>query len=320
MGARAHEPVLLEAVLQALAIREDGVYVDATFGRGGHSGEILSRLGEAGRLLAIDRDPEAVEEARRRFGPDNRFTIRQGPFSMMGEYFREAGLAGQVDGILLDLGVSSPQLDDAARGFSFRESGPLDMRMDPTTGESAAEWLNRADEAEIVRVLFEYGEERFARRIARAIIAARTVHPVETTEALAELVRHAIPARTHERGKDPATRSFQAFRIHINRELEQIEAVLPQTLDVLAPGGRLAVISFHSLEDRLVKQFMRREAKGDDYPPDLPVTAEMLRPRLRLIGKAVRATAREIEANPRARSAVLRIAERTDIDAGGVHA
>lgn len=314
MSTPVHEPVLLHEALAALEIRPDGRYVDATFGRGGHAGEIVRRLGDDGRLLAIDQDPEAVATAQEKYSGDSRVTIRRGPFSMLGRYIQEADWSGRVNGILLDLGVSSPQLDDAARGFSFRHSGPLDMRMDPSRGESAAAWLARASADEIRRVLRDYGEERFAGRIARTIVNTRAESPITTTDQLAALCARAIPTR--EPGKDPATRTFQAIRIFINHELEELEAVLPQALDALCPGGRLAVISFHSLEDRIVKRLMRREARGDAFPPDLPVPASALTPRLRLVGKAIRPTEDETRRNPRARSAVLRVAERTGGDDG----
>jgi 16S rRNA (cytosine1402-N4)-methyltransferase len=289
------------------------VYVDATYGRGGHAQKILEKIGERGRLLMLDRDPRACEDARRRFGADARVSIRQTPFSTIGRTIESQGLAGKINGILFDLGVSSPQLDDPARGFSFRAEGPLDMRMDPATGESAADWLNRAEENEIVRVLRDYGEERFARRIARAILRERSIEPIATTRRLAEIVARAVPVR--EKSKDPATRTFQAIRIHVNRELEELAAALPQTLPALVPGGRLAVISFHSLEDRLVKHFMRDEARGRELPPGLPVRHDQFRARLKIVNKAVRAGVEETRHNPRARSAVLRVAERTAEDA-----
>jgi 16S rRNA (cytosine1402-N4)-methyltransferase len=308
-----HVPVLLEEALQALQVKEDGVYVDATYGRGGHAQEILKRLGDRGRLLVFDRDPKACEDARRKLGADARVQIIQGPFSMLARTIDGLGLAGIVNGMLFDLGVSSPQLDDARRGFSFRAEGPLDMRMDPDAGESASDWLQRAEEGEIARVIREYGEERFAQRIARAIVRERSIEPITTTGRLADIVARAVPTR--ERKKDPATRTFQAIRIHINRELEEIGEVLPQVLRLLASGGRLAVISFHSLEDRIVKRFMRAEAKGEELPPELPVRQDHFHPRLRIIGKAIRAGEAEARRNPRSRSAVLRIAERTGEDA-----
>ena len=303
-----HRPVLFDEVLAALAIRPEGIYVDGTFGRGGHAGAILERLGDKGRLLAIDKDPQAVAAAQERFGDDHRFAIERGSFAMLGQLVQARGWAQQLDGVLLDLGVSSPQLDSPERGFSFRHDGALDMRMDPEQGQSAAQWLARAEEYDIRRVLRDYGEERFAKRIAHAIVRSRAQTPITTTKQLAELIAEAIPV--HEKGKDPATRSFQAIRIFINGELDDLQACLPQALAMLKPGGRLAVISFHSLEDRIVKRFFRDEAKGDNFPPDLPVPQSALTPRLRLVGKAIRAGEQEVAENPRARSAVLRVAER----------
>ncbi len=306
----AHRPVLLDEVLEGLSIKPAGIYIDGTFGRGGHAGAILERLGPTGRLLAMDKDPQAVAAAKHRFGADPRFEIVQGSFTQLGRLVQERAWqqAGGVDGVLLDLGVSSPQLDDPGRGFSFRHDGALDMRMDPAVGQSAADWLAHAEEYEIRRVLRDYGEEKFAKRIARAIVQTREEHPITTTRQLAALIAEASPV--HEKGKDPATRSFQAIRIFINGELDELQQCLPQALEVLRPGGRLAVISFHSLEDRIVKRFLRKEARGDAFPPDLPVPQSALSPRIRLIGKAVRASEAEISENPRARSAVLRIAER----------
>jgi 16S rRNA (cytosine1402-N4)-methyltransferase len=311
-GDFAHRPVLFEEVLEALAIKPDGIYVDGTFGRGGHAGAILDRLGTEGRLLAIDKDPQAVAAAKDRFGADPRFEIVQGSFTQLGCLVQERAWqpsnGGSVDGVLLDLGVSSPQLDEPGRGFSFKHDGPLDMRMDPTVGQSAADWLAKAEAYDIRCVLREYGEEKFAKRIAYAIVQARVEKPITSTAQLAALIAEASPV--HERGKDPATRSFQAIRIFINDELGDVKACLPQVLDVLKPGGRMAVISFHSLEDRIVKRFMRDEARGDPFPPDLPIPQSALTPRLKLVGKATRASDREIGENPRARSAVLRVAER----------
>jgi len=298
-------------VAEALNIRADGVYVDATYGRGGHAREILSRIGPQGRLLAMDRDPDAVAAAQRDWGGDTRFRIVRGSFSMLGDHILELGLEGCISGIVLDLGVSSPQLDDPGRGFSFSADGPLDMRMDPDRGISAAEWLEFADEGEIRGLLKSLGEERFAARIARAIVARRREAPLRTTGELAALVAEAVPTR--EPGKHPATRTFQAIRMHVNRELDELRSVLPQTLRALAPAGRLAVISFHSLEDRIVKRFMRDAARGDAFPPDLPVTADVMRPMLRLVGRAQHPSEAEVAANPRARSAVLRVAERTEV-------
>ena len=308
MDELSHRPVLLDEVVQALNLRADGIYVDGTFGRGGHAQAILERLGSHGRLLAFDRDPQAVQVAEKKFSGDARFDVVRGPFSMMGQTMTARGWRGKVDGILLDLGVSSPQFDDPQRGFSFRHDGPLDMRMDPDSSPSAAQWLNRAEEQEIATVIREYGEERFAKRIAKVICRERANQPLETTLQLARIVAQAVPTR--EIGKDPATRTFQALRMHVNRELDELRAVLPHTLEALAPGGRLAVISFHSLEDRVVKHFLRDEARGDRFPPNLPVRRAQLTPRLRLIGKAIHASTAEVVANPRARSAVLRVAER----------
>jgi 16S rRNA (cytosine1402-N4)-methyltransferase len=302
----AHLAVLLEEAVAALAIRSDGVYVDATFGRGGHSRAILARLGPAGRLIALDRDPEAVHAACAISDP--RFSITHAPFSALALVLDAEG-APHVDGLLADLGASSPQLEDPARGFSFRADGPLDMRMDPTRGESAAQWLASATQAEIREAIEEYGEERFAKQVAAAIAAARAREPIVRTQQLAELVAAAV--RTREAGQNPATRTFQALRILVNRELEEVALMLPQATARLAPGGRLAVIAFHSLEDRLVKRFLRACA-ADSLPADLPIRARDLpQPPLRLLGKAQRASAAEVAANARARSATLRAAERT---------
>ncbi|MDH5176598.1 MAG: 16S rRNA (cytosine(1402)-N(4))-methyltransferase RsmH [Gammaproteobacteria bacterium] len=304
----AHTPVLLDEVLDGLAVKADGRYCDATFGRGGHSAAILDRLGPTGRLCAIDRDPEAIAAGRERFAGDRRLTLVRGSFGRLEGRVRAANLEGGLQGVLLDLGVSSPQLDEARRGFSFMQDGPLDMRMDNESGISAAQWLARATEREIADVLFKLGEEKFSRRIARALVAARSVQPITHTKQLADLVAGAVPTR--EPGKHPATRTFQAIRIHVNRELEEIEAALPQAVHLLAPGGRLCVISFHSLEDRMVKRFMRREAQGDPIYAELPDVPPHARPRLKLVGGAVMASEAEVAANPRARSAVLRVAER----------
>lgn len=304
-----HNPVLLDEVLDALQIRADGIYLDGTFGRGGHSAEMLAQLGGEGRLLATDKDPQAVATAEQRFGADERFTIVRGSFTMLGAEAQQRGWQGKVDGILLDLGVSSPQLDDASRGFSFMNDGPLDMRMDPHSGISASEWLATAKESEIADVLKEYGEERFAKRIARAIVkTCEEQGAITTTAQLAKIVKDANPK--WERDKHPATRSFQAIRIYLNRELDDLDTFLKQAVELLAPGGRLAIISFHSLEDRRVKRFIREQARGDDFPPDLPVMDSQLKRSLKSVGKAIRASKTEIEGNPRARSAVLRVAER----------
>jgi 16S rRNA (cytosine1402-N4)-methyltransferase len=304
----AHTPVLLDEVLDGLAVKADGRYCDATFGRGGHSAAILGQLGPAGRLCAIDRDPDAIAAGRERFAADPRLTLVRGSFGRLEERVRAAGLEGGLQGVLLDLGVSSPQLDEATRGFSFMQDGPLDMRMDNESGISAAQWLARATEREIADVLFRLGEEKFSRRIARVLVAARSAQPITQTKQLADLVASAVPTR--EPGKHPATRTFQALRIHVNRELEEIESALPQAVSLLAAGGRLCVISFHSLEDRMVKRFMRREAQGDPVYAGLPNVPSHARPRLRLVGGAVMPGEREVAANPRARSAVLRVAER----------
>lgn len=306
--AYIHQPVLLNEVLEALAIKEDGVYVDGTFGRGGHAAAILARLGPRGRLFAMDKDPEAVQSARMQFGNDPRFEIEQGAFTMLSQLLAQRQLQGRVNGLLLDLGVSSPQLDDPVRGFSFSADGPLDMRMDPDSGISAAQWLQQASEREIREVLRTLGEERFAGRIARAIVNTRAETPLQTTGQLAELIAAAAPSR--EKHKHPATRSFLAIRIFINRELDDVRAVLEQVPDVLAPGGRLAVISFHSLEDRIVKRFIRDEYRGEQAPPEFPLAGMDYQPRFRPVGKAIRASEAEIDSNPRARSAVLRVAER----------
>ena len=298
-----HEPVLLAEALDALAIRADGVYVDGTFGRGGHSRAILERLGPDGRLLALDRDPEAARAAAELADP--RFEFHRAPFSALD---RVLG-ARLAHGMLFDLGVSSPQLDDPARGFSFRADGPLDMRMDPTQGESAAQWLAHAEEQQIREAIRDYGEERFAKQIAAAIVAARGREPVVRTRQLADIVAKAV--RTREPGQDPATRTFQALRIHVNRELEEVSVMLPQAAAHLHQGGRLAVISFHSLEDRIVKRFMRAQARPE-VPRGLPLTeAQMPQPSLRILGRAQRASEQETRRNPRARSATLRVAERT---------
>jgi 16S rRNA (cytosine1402-N4)-methyltransferase len=303
----AHVPVLLTPAVDALAVdsRPDGTFVDATFGRGGHSRLILERLGPHGRLIAIDRDPDAVAAARTISDP--RFTPAHARFSEL-QATLAALRAGEADGVLFDLGVSSPQFDDPRRGFGFRGDGPLDMRMDPTRGTGAAEWLERADEAEIREVIRNYGEERFAKQIAKAIVAARGRGPLRRTGELAAVVAAAV--RTREPGQSPATRTFQALRIHVNQELEELSLALPQALAALRASGRLAVISFHSLEDRIVKNFMRAQARPT-LPERLPVRArEMPSPRLRIVGAPLRPDPAEIKANPRARSAVLRVAEK----------
>ena len=302
-----HRPVLLIEAIAALAIQKNGVYVDATYGRGGHAAEILTRLGAEGRLLVLDRDPVAIADAKQRFAGDSRVLVWQAPFSGLRELLHSQGVK-TVQGVLFDLGVSSPQLGDASRGFSFQHDGPLDMRMDPSRGMSAAEWLQTATESEVATVLREYGEERFYKRIARAIVQVRAVSPITTTRQLAAIISAAVPSR--EPKQHPATRSFQAIRIQINRELDELAAALEQARSALALGGRLVVISFHSLEDRLVKRFFRRHSQADNLPPELPIPASYNRASLRLISKPVRPSAAEIAANPRARSAVMRVAER----------
>jgi 16S rRNA (cytosine1402-N4)-methyltransferase len=302
-----HRPVLLAESLAALAIRSDGIYADCTFGRGGHSRAILERLGPAGRLIAIDRDPEAVAAAQAI--ADRRFCVAHARMSELAQVLDARGIE-RVHGVLADLGVSSPQLDDPARGFSFRNDGPLDMRMDSSRGESAADWLARAGESEIRGVLRDYGEERFAKQIAAAIAAARSREPIVRTRQLADLVGAAV--RTREPGQDPATRSFQALRILVNRELEEVSLMLQAATARLAPGGRIAVISFHSLEDRIVKRFLVRAARPE-LPRELPLTArEMPQAPLRILGRAIRPAPEECAVNPRARSAVLRTAERSE--------
>ncbi|HYD56598.1 MAG TPA: 16S rRNA (cytosine(1402)-N(4))-methyltransferase RsmH [Burkholderiales bacterium] len=301
-----HRPVLEQEAVAALAVRPDGCYVDGTFGRGGHARAILAQLGPQGRLLALDRDPEA--EAAARAIADPRFSFRRCAFSALDAALDGAGWS-LAHGMLFDLGVSSPQLDDPRRGFSFRADGPLDMRMDPDSGPSAAEWLATAEEKQIREVIRDYGEERFAKQIAAAIVAARSGEPLRRTRQLADLVGQAV--RTREPGQDPATRTFQALRIHLNRELEEVSLMLPQATARLAPRGRLAVISFHSLEDRIVKRFMQ-EAARPFVPRELPLRADEMPPApLRPLGKAVKAGAAEVAANPRARSATLRVGERT---------
>ena len=305
----AHVTVLLHEAVDALAVKPDGVYVDGTFGRGGHSRLILSKLGANGRLVVFDKDPQAIAVARQLAEADKRVQVVHGGFSGFQVALKELGIEA-VDGALFDLGVSSPQIDDAERGFSFRYDAPLDMRMDTTRGQTAAQWLAEAGEEEIREVIRDYGEERFNSQIARAIVQQRQERPILTTGQLAQLAAQAV--RTRERGQDPATRTFQAIRIFINRELEEISAVLPQAAGYLKTGGRLAVIAFHSLEDRIVKQFIRRHSRPVPLPKWVMVReSERPEPPLREIGKAQRASAAETAANPRARSAVLRVAERT---------
>ncbi len=295
LGDAAHIPVLAQEVIEWLALKPNGTYVDATYGRGGHSALILDHLGTGGRLVAFDRDPAAARAAGERFGNEGRFEFVRASFSQLAVKLNERELVGAIDGLLFDVGVSSPQLDDPARGFSFRNDGPLDMRMDPESGTGVAQWINGAREHEIADVIYQYGEERFSRRIARAIVARRHSRKFTTTVDLATVIARAVPRC--ERRIHPATRSFQALRIFINRELEELRAALDASLDILAPGGRLLVIGFHSLEDRIVKRFMREEARAEV-------------PRLRIVARLIRAQPEEARRNPRARSARLRVAER----------
>lgn len=307
-GASHHVPVLLGPAIRGLNLKADGCYVDGTFGRGGHARAILQALGSDGRLLAIDRDPQAIAEAPEPLRRDPRLELINGEFSELERYATERNLLGKVDGLLLDLGVSSPQLDEAGRGFSFRADGPLDMRMDPTSGRSAADWLASVDEKTLRDVLRKLGEERFAGRIARAIIGARENGPVSRTTELADIVKTAVPRMKQKR--HPATKTFQAIRIFLNDELGQLRSALEASLKLLAPGGRLCVISFHSLEDRTVKRFMRDASLEPIQYRGLPSIPEELRPPLKIIGKAVAPTDEEIAANTRARSSRLRVAER----------
>ena len=304
-----HITVLLNEAVDALAVREDGIYVDGTFGRGGHSRLILSRLGSQGRLIVFDKDPQAIETAQKLAEQDGRVTVVHDGFSSFQTTLDKLGIE-EIDGALFDLGISSPQIDDGARGFSFRFDAPLDMRMDPTRGMSAAEWIATASEQDLHEVIKNYGEERFSRQIARAIVAQRTESPIDTTRKLAQLVAQNV--RTRERGQDPATRTFQAVRIFINRELEEVKAVLPQVMGRLKQGGRLAVIAFHSLEDRIVKQFVKKYSQHPPLPRWAAVKeADLPLPPLKAVGKAIKPGVEETASNPRARSAVLRIAERT---------
>ncbi|RJG50028.1 16S rRNA (cytosine(1402)-N(4))-methyltransferase RsmH [Motilimonas pumila] len=310
--AFSHTTVLLDEAVAGLNINPDGIYVDCTFGRGGHSRLILSQLGPKGRLIAIDRDPQAIAVAEQLAQQDERFTIVHGPFSGLAQYIEDKALTGKIDGVLMDLGVSSPQLDDAERGFSFLRDGPLDMRMDPTSGVSAAEWLAKADAEDIAWVLKTFGEERHARKIASAIVMDRVERePYTRTKPLAEMIARVNPSKK-EKNKHPATRSFQAIRIYINSELEEIDKALNASLEVLKADGRLSVISFHSLEDRMVKRFIRNQEKGPEYPAGLPLTEEQLNVgrTLKSIGKARKPGKEEVTENPRARSSVLRIAQR----------
>jgi 16S rRNA (cytosine1402-N4)-methyltransferase len=303
-----HITVLLNEAVAALITDPSGFYVDGTFGRGGHSALVLQQLSPDGSLLGIDKDLTAIATAQSRFAEDSRFAIAHGSFAELAQLVEARGMTGKVTGVLLDLGVSSPQLDEAERGFSFMHDGPLDMRMDQTRGQSAAEWVNSASEDDIVWVLREYGEERFAKRMARAIIAEREKSPFSRTKHLTEIIKKTNPA--WEKGKHPATRAFQAIRIHVNNELTDLDTVLEQALAVLAPSGRLVVISFHSLEDRAVKRFIRRQELGDPVPKGLPIRDDQLNKRMRSLGKAVKASDEEVKANLRSRSAVMRMAEK----------
>jgi 16S rRNA (cytosine1402-N4)-methyltransferase len=306
-----HTPVLLREAVDALAVKPGGIYVDGTFGRGGHSRLILERLGESGRLIAFDRDPAAWAAGQAL--ADTRFRMVHSSFSRIQEILRQLDV-DRVDGILLDLGVSSPQLEEAGRGFSFRLDGPLDMRMDTSQGQTAAEWVASASDAHLEEVIRTYGEDRFAKQIARAIVAARSRQPIASTHQLAAIVATAVRSRKREDKQNPATRTFQAIRIYINQELEKLSLVLPQCVEVLKPGGRLVAISFHSLEDRIVKRFMRESANPDRLPKDVPLRAtevqRLSRHKLRVVGKALSPAAEELAKNPRARSAVMRVAER----------
>ncbi|MBP3142827.1 16S rRNA (cytosine(1402)-N(4))-methyltransferase RsmH [Aliivibrio fischeri] len=309
-----HVSVLLHESIDGLAIKPDGIYIDGTFGRGGHSRQILSQLGENGRLYSIDRDPQAIAEAKTITDP--KFTIIHGPFSGLKQYVEELDLVGKIDGVLLDLGVSSPQLDDAERGFSFMKDGPLDMRMDPTSGIPVSQWLQEADVEDITWVIREFGEDKHAWRIAKGIVAYRENEenePLTRTGQLAKLISEVAPKSFKEK-KHPATRAFQAFRIYINSELDEIDTALKGALDVLAPEGRLSVISFHSLEDRMVKHFIRKESKGPQVPHGLPLTEEQIKAlgsaKMKPVGKAIKPTKNEVDVNVRSRSSVLRIAER----------
>lgn len=303
----SHQPVLLSETLEALNIEENGIYVDATFGRGGHSQAILKRLGKLGKLIAIDRDPEAVKFARIQFANDPRFSIYHQGFAEIADAVKSENSVGHISGIFFDLGVSSPQLDTPERGFSFRQDGPLDMRMDPTQKLSAAEWILQVKERELAQILKEYGEERYAKRIARAIIAARHLEHITRTQQLAEIIAKAHPQ--WEPHKHPATRSFQAIRIYLNEELTQLKTALTLSVELLKVGGRIAVISFHSLEDRMTKKFLQKAASGD-VPRGIPLLEKQITRKIKIIGRAIKPSATEVTDNPRARSAILRIGEK----------
>ncbi len=303
-----HKPVLLNEAIAALEIDPQGIYVDGTFGRGGHSQFILDQLGDSGQLIAFDKDPQAIATAEEKYSDEPRFKIHHGSFAELEHYLIQHELCGKVSGILLDLGVSSPQLDDPRRGFSFQQSGPLDMRMNDQIGVNASQWINKAKEEEIANVLYEYGEERYSRRIAKSIVWARKEQPLTDTKQLAEIIKQAHPR--WEKKKHPATRSFQGIRIFINNELDDIDQCLMQSYQCLAKGGNLVVISFHSLEDRKIKRFFRRMAEGKKLPPDLPVIEADIERKMKLIGKKIKAGKEELMINPRARSAVLRVASK----------
>ena len=321
-SSEIHIPVLKREAVAALNIQRDGVYVDATLGRAGHAQAIAKELGDDGSLICLDRDPRAVVLGRQVFQDDHRVKIVHGEFARINQLLNSFAEFNKVDGILMDLGVSSPQLDQADRGFSFMRDGELDMRMDPTQGESAAQWLARVDEDDLVKVLFELGEEKFARRIANAIVVSRAEVKIESTLQLASIIEQNIPKK--DKNKHPATRTFQAIRLYINQELRQISDALPQAVDLLNQGGRLAVISFHSLEDRIVKRFMRSLSTPNLPPKNIPVSEDAYKTPLKLIGRAIKPSSQEVKENPRARSSVLRIAERTEVEytpsIGGVHA
>jgi len=308
-NSEIHIPVLMREALEALNIRSGGIYVDGTLGRAGHAQAIAGQIGDQGRLIAIDRDPRAIELGRNVFAGDSRVDVLHGEFNQMASLLAEHTDVSKVDGIFMDLGVSSPQLDQAERGFSFMRDGELDMRMNPTKGQSAAQWIETVDEREFMMALFELGEEKFARRIARAVVEARAETKIESTLQLAAIVSDAIPKK--DKNKHPATRTFQAIRLHVNQELFQVSSALPQAVELLAEGGRLAVISFHSLEDRIVKRFMRELSTPNLPPKNIPVSADAYLTPLKAIGKAIKPSRSEIQENPRSRSSVLRIAERT---------
>jgi len=302
-----HETVLLDEAVEALFHKLDGSYVDCTYGRGGHSQEIVNRMNNRGRLMVIDKDKSAIADAKSRFKDDDRVVVVHGSFSRLADYVKDHDML-PLDGILMDLGVSSPQLDDPLRGFSFMKDGPLDMRMDQTVGDSASNWLAIAGEDEITDVLRRYGEEKFARRIARKIVSIRQDKKIETTSSLVEIIESAVPKR--EKNKHPATRTFQAVRIHVNQELKSLEDCLQDVVDLLVSGGRLVIISFHSLEDRIVKRFIRRMEKEDDYPDRFPIRADEIEHQLKLVGKPIRPGDEEVRSNRRARSSIMRVAEK----------